>query len=476
MPEPQTMTYSDSLDALSKIADANGNCFRLKLVRRPNAASSVSQHVATFGDATWQHIADAESWISAFCGGGLYVLQIFDGKDARRQYGMITPSEITGQPRPPNIGLARSASWQGPVLISSAADMAPAGAVAMSTFTLAGEPGANGTAPRTLADAAGLSSLFANERAELTRKEEDLREKERRAEVEAIRRESKENADRLERRITDLLGAQKPAPAFDLEKLVIGLLTAAAPILKVMQESSAETRRAQIELEKARLEREERDRTREAEDRKALAGRPLVDPQILTLMENQQKRAEEQVSQISAILKVNAEAGRANMEAQSVAQRTMLQTIADVAQLQLKTQGGGESEGIDWGKVIQGVASGLAAFAQAKGAAPVAGAPVTTQALPQAAPQNLPEVPESALLNAVEDRIRKKDPPDQIMADLKKAVEDPSAKAEIDAEGGLLNVFEARLGDFAEDKGNEKYMAALVLALQTSGVIPADAA
>src|SRR3990172_6580394 len=53
-------TYQEALDALSRVADGNGNKCKLKLVRRPNAASTVTQHIATFGDATWSHIADAE--------------------------------------------------------------------------------------------------------------------------------------------------------------------------------------------------------------------------------------------------------------------------------------------------------------------------------------------------------------------------------------------------------------------------------
>lgn len=478
-------SYQEAIDNLARIADGNGNLFKLKLVRRPNAASTVSQHIATFGDATWQHIADCESWIAPFCGGGLYVLQVLDGKDARKHYGQITPSEITGAPRAPNPGVTRSASWLGPVLLSSAADGAGAGAVATSPFTtLAGEPSWASPAPRTQADVTGLSSLFQAERAELGRKEAEIIERERRVELERVRAEADARAKALEARLADLMTLvgkppPPPPPGLDLPGLVTGLLGAATPILSALLGSAAEERKARLAIEEARLAREEQARAREAEDRKLAAARPLIDPQILEIMDRQAKRAEEQASQFSSFLKAQAEAGRANMESQSVAQRTMLQTIADVAQLQLKTTSDHDDPGIDWAKVISGVAAGLGAFAQAKAQGPGPGQ--ATGATPLGQPAGLPagqspaaplpEVPESAALNAIEDRIRRKDPPDQIVADLKKALEDPGAKKEIEALGGLMDVFEDRLDDFAEEKGNGKYMDALLEALNGSGLL-----
>jgi hypothetical protein len=469
-------SYQEALEALSRVADGNGNTFKLKLVRRPNAASTVTQHIATFGDATWQHIADAESWIAPFSGGGLYVLQVLDGKDQKKHYGQITPSEITGAPRPPNPNVTKSASWLGPVLLSSSADQPNgAGATALSPFTLAGEPWTGATGPRIPGDTTGLSSLFQSQQAEIGRKEHDLAERERRLEFERIRAESDARAKVLETRLADLVALsakpQPPVPGIDLPSLVTGLLGAAAPIITAVLSSSAETRRAQVEIERTRMERER-------EDRKAQASRPLIDPQILEIMDRQAKRAEEQAAQFSLFLKAQAESARSNAESQSMAQRTMLQTIADVAQLQLKTTSGQDDPGIDWGKVVQGVAAGLGAFAQQKaGPGPGQAGAMTSMGQspglpagqPAAAP--LPEIPESEALNAVEDRIRAKDPPDQIVLDLKKAVTDPVAVKEIAALGGLQAVFEDRLDDFGSDKKNEKYMEALIAVLEKSGLL-----
>ena len=468
-------SYQEALDALSRVADGNGNQFKLKLVRRPNAASTVTQHIATFGDATWQHIADAESWIAPFSGGGLYVLQVLDGKDAKKHYGQVTPSEITGPPRPPNPNVTKSASWLGPVLLSSAADNG-AGATALSSFTLAGEPWNGATGPRIQGDTTGLSSLFQTQQAEIGRKEHDLAERERRLEMDRQRAESEARSKVLEQRLADLVALsakpQPPVPGIDIPGLVTGLLGAATPIIAALLSSSTEARKSQMEIERTRLERER-------EDRKAQAARPLIDPQILEIMDRQAKRAEEQAAQFSLFLKAQAESARSNAESQSMAQRTMLQTIADVAQLQLKTTSGGDDAGIDWGKVISGVAAGLGAFADAKARGPGSGQTGATTPLGQSpglpagqpAATPLPEVPESDALNAVEDRIRAKDPPDQIVEDLKKAIEDVDAKKEIAALGGLQAVFEDRLDDFGQDKANEKYMEALISALEKSGLL-----
>jgi hypothetical protein len=353
-----------------------------------------------------------------------------------------------------------------PVLISCATDGNAVGATALSPFTsLAGEPGAHGASPRTSAELAGLSSLFQHERAELGRKETELREREQRMELERIRAEADARAKALETRLSELRETlAKPASALDLPSLITGVLTAATPIIGAFLASSAEDRKAQVELERTRQERER-------EERVAASKRPLIDPQILEIMDRQAKRAEEQSTQFSMFLKAQAETGRANMESQSVAQRTMLQTIADVAQLQLKTTSGDDSPGIDWGKVISGVAAGLGALAQqAKGQSPGPGQGGTGQSLgqPSSLPvgqspaASLPEVPESEALTAIEDRVRRKEPPTEIIVELKKVLaEDQAAQAEVKAMGSVLEVFEDRLGDFAEDKANSKYLDAL---------------
>jgi hypothetical protein len=479
-------TYQEVLDGLSRVAEANGDCFRLKVVRRPSAASSLTQHVATFCDATWSMIANAESWLAPFCGGGLYVLQIFDGKDGRKQYGSIVPSEIPGQPRPPDARVTKASGWIGPALIEAVTNNG-AGATAYGMQHIdpsqVGTPGPyNSTpAPRTL-DEAGLRSLFSSQTEDLRRREREIEEKGHKVELEGVRRAAEEQAKRLEAQLNDLKAiVAKPAPpppppppGPDVGQIVAGILTAVAPIVTAFWQASSEEKRARAAAEEARARAE-------IEERRAAATRPLVPPEILALLQTGAERGEKQAAEFGSLMKAQAESARINMESQAVAQRTMLQTIADIAQLQLKT-GEGPDPGIDWGKVVGGALQALAMMRAPPGAmaappgqpgmvAPQQIAGMNGTAAPVTPSPPTPDVPESPILDELEDRIRAKGSPPEIVSDLKKALEDDGVKAEIAAtEGGLEGVFSERLGDFAEEKGNEAYMGSLVAALEKAGL------
>jgi len=449
------VSYQDQLEALAKHADQNGDCFKLKVMRRPNAASSITQHMGTFADAKWEHIANAESWIAPLFGGGLYVIQVFDGKDARRSFGTICPSEIVGAPRPLNPAIARSTSWLGPQLILSS-EPQPTG---VAGSILGSDPFQSTITPRT-GDGAGIAALLE----ELRRKGEEVSQREHKLEVEGLRRESAERAARLEAQIR----AMGERPASDPAQVIGAVLAAAAPIVSAFLASAGETRKAQLVLDEARI-------SREREERAAALARPLIDPALLAIIQGSADRAAKQSEEFANLMRAQAESARTNAEGQAVAQRTMLQTIADVASLQLKLGKPDEAPGIDWGKVIAGVMQGIAAMgAQRAGQpqpqpTPPGTSPIPTPQLP-AEPQ-APPVPESPALNAIEDRIRAKEPPAEIVRDLAGALEDPASKAEIQAMNGIENVFSDRLDDFAGDKANDAYMGALLAELQKAGIL-----
>jgi hypothetical protein len=493
------VSYQDVLDHLSEVASKNGDCFRLKVVRRPNATSSVTQHVALFADATWNMISQAESWLGPFAGGGLYVIQVFDGKEGRKQHGVIVPSELPGPPRPPDSRITKSSAWNGPTLVEAAAPMG-AGAVALGGTGFDGFSGmvpgpyASTMSPRSTQDA-GLGNLFAaneREREELKRERQDIDEKTRKADLEGVKRAADERAQRLEAQITDLKGLiagianakpPPPPPGPDIGAIVSGLIASLSPIALAILQSQAATRQAQLVAEQVRQDRD----AKFAETSRA---RPLIDPQILEMMNSQAKRAEEQVTQFANLMRVQAESAKLNLESQAVAQRSMIQTIADVAQMQLKT-GEPEDHGVDWGKVVGGILSGLAMLKQGPGggvpggvsgvpggSGPLAGTngsiPGASAPIPPAQP--LPDIEPAPQLDKIEDRIRAKDPPDQVIEDLKKILGEQEVKNEIAAEGGLPAVFEARLGDFAENALNKTYMDALEKVIVASGIFGAGGA
>jgi hypothetical protein len=250
--------------------------------------------------------------------------------------------------------------------------------------------------------------------------------------------------------------------------VVTGILSAAAPIIAAIMQSSADTRRAQLEVEKARQERE-------AKETEAARSKPAIDPQFLEMMDRREKRSEEQIAQFANFMKIQAESAKSNMEMQSTMQRSMIQTIANVAELQLRNPAGSEESGVDWGKVAAGVLAGLAQLRGAGGGPSPQGAPPSTSTPPLAPAPAVPAEPDvepAVELDAIEDRIRAQGSPAEIVSDLKKALELPSVKAEIEAEGGLMEVFQARLGDFASDAANERYVKALMEELTKAGLAP----
>jgi len=474
------LSYQEVLDRLSQAASTNGDSFRIKVLRRPHAASLNTVHVATFGDATWTMIANAESWLAPFAGGGLYVLQIYDGRDQRTQHGTLTPSEVPGPAREPDPRVTRAAGWIGPVLIEGAPSTGPI-PLFSGMPSLAVSPG---QVPRTPSPDAGLGGLFdyqqrANE--DLRRREIELEERARRVELDALRRGADERAAHLETQLKDLRESLSSRASTSLPEVLSGLAALLAPVLTPIFQSMAEGRRERLELEKARLERE----SKLAEEAK---GKPLIDPAFMELLDRQTRRAEEQVTQFSNLMKLQAESAKTNMESQSVAQRAMIQTITDIAQLQLKVQGGSES-GVDWGKLVGGALSGLAMLKGMNQTSGQPGQPTATPAQPGQSPiptptlagngtaggnPVMPEVDPSPELDRIEDRVRAKEPPAELVSDLKKALETPASKAEVAAEGGLLEVFEARLGDFAGQPLNQPYMGALIEELTKQGVLPAE--
>ena len=488
MPEPIPNSYQEILEYLARKSEEpeHGDCFKLKVLRRPNASSQTTQYVASFSDASFSMVTNAESWLAPFAGGGLYVLHVFDGK-GRRQHAVLTPAEIIGAPRPPDPRVTKSSTWLGPTLIDAPVATNGVGAVATSPFhTLAGES-SNGVPPRLVAEG-GLSGLFDASRRmddEYRRREVELAERERRMEAErakadldALRRANEEarrvGEDRIRALEAKLEQAAKPAGP-GVGEIISGLLTAVAPLAAAWFAASGEDRKRQIEMERARLDAD----LRRAEE--AAKPKPLVDPQIMEMLGRQAQRAEESAKQFGELMRAQAESSRLNLESQGVAQRSMLQTIAQVMEIQAKV-GDVKTPGVDWGKVIPGALQGLAALARAQGAPGQPGQPGAVMvANPQltagpqlaAAPANVIPIVPAASLNKVEELVKAKAPPSEVMEHLKAALADPEGKKEIEARGGLMGVFDARLGEWAQVESNGAYAEALVKALTEEKLIAA---
>lgn len=492
MPEP--ITGQEVLDHLSKRAEENGDNFRLKVLRRPNAASQQTTWIASFSDATWSMIANAESWLSSFAGGGLYVLHVYDGKTTK-QLGVILPSELAGAPRQPDPRVTKTSSWLGPNLIDVPSIGPTNGAVAIGFHPLAGEPSPTAQ-PRSVHEA-GLVGLFDKSKeldghyrqreAELAERERRMAEDRARAEIEAERRAradaqraSDERMRTLEAKLERALEIAAKPPAVpqgpSVSEILTGLLGAIAPLATVWINASAQDRKERLEVERVRAERESK-LLEEA------GKRPLIDPAILDILGRQTAQSEASSKQLAEFMRAQADSSRVTLESQATAQRSMLQTIADVAQLQAKVGGGEEEKSVDWGKVALGIMQGLASM-QARGGQPgqgmppgaVPGTPQLAGAVPGTTPAPAPEIPvnPSEAFNEIEKMVKSKQPPSEVITKLKAALEDEPSKKEIAACGGLIEVFNERLGEWSQNEANAPYLEALQKELVTSGIFPAS--
>lgn len=471
------VTAQEVLDHIAEKAKG-GATFRLKVTRRPNAASPIAQHVATFSDATWPMIADAETWLGALAGGGLYVIQVFD-QASSKHVGTLVPAEIPGPPRPINAAMTKGSGWNGPNLIE-APGSGGNGAIPLSIFQ-APDPYGAMPPPRTSADPTGIGSLFSSQMEELRRRELEVQTQAHRAELEAVKRSADDRARQLQEQLSEVrnalkdLAAKPPPPpppekpGIDLEKFIVGALGAVAPLVTAWLESQKSTRAALAAAEEKRAEAAARERHEalEMEEKRLTREAARADAQA--------KRMDQQMEQFTSFLKMNAEANKANMESNSIATRQMFQTIANMTELSSKL-GQPEESGFNWRDLAAGLLQGFAALKGMPGAPRPPGAPSPQLAgAPQPA-QAPVEVDGAPQLDAIEDKIIAKRPPDEIVSDLKACMEAPEVKAEVEAFGGWPNVFEDRLGSWSKDPANEPYIAVLIPALSAAGIFPAGAA
>lgn len=452
--EMQQMSYEDTMKALQEHAKANGDSFRVKITRRESAASLKSNFVALAVDVLYSHIVEAETWIGPLCGGGSYLLHVLDGKTGE-PLAYITPSDIAGPQRIPSTDVTKSDTWRGPTII-----------IEKSGFPAAMGVGGGGSVQGPPLPPAGLpDAALAHVADDLKRRELALAEREHRAELAAIERRHAEDLKRLEARLGELAVA-RAQPIVPAESM----LTQLQPLLMKFIEEQAQTRREQAKLEEERRAREEAFRREEAAARREDAKRPLIDPQVLALLDKAQANATEQGKHFNGLL-----------EAQMTASRSMLQTVATIMEMNLNPKPA--DDGFDIGKAIREAAAGAMAFfaSKAPAGAPgvtvpqLAGAPTNgtngAQAPAPAAPAGVTTPPEppinaSPLLDMIEQRIRKTEPAPEVAKAIVEAFKDPHAVAEIQAYGSLIECFNDRLGDFGTPD-HAAYLAQLFQELQT---------
>lgn len=454
-------TIDDAIPLLqAKIAEKGGqDAFKVKIQRQASIAAPLN-HIASFAQATIDHLANPETWLLALCGGGpLFVLT---ATHASEQLPTVTfrPPNLPGNPREPDPKVIGTPDWKGPPEITFPSERAPVvPSVASQVASLSALLGSS--TPGSDPSARGQGSTPGGGAGHST----ELQEVRHRLEMEAVQRAMDERSKATERQIAGLadsvkalaaaLSARPPEPQESVMKNLPALLAAAAPII------AAFSARADGDA-RARGEADARRETREAE------ARGDVMKMFATMNERASSSAGDMMKMMTPMV-----------ESVSTMGRTVLQQVATMREL---TAGDQQEPGI-----MDLVKAGIGAwgdFMAAKAAQPQQ--PRLPPARPPQGPQGQPPTqppeqvdPEDAaqieylkgaptddLLKAIEDAIRAHHDAEEVVESLLDAMEfNAGVGNAIKTAGGVVPFFRARLTD--EWIGNAEHLPYMQSVLST---------
>lgn len=250
-------------DAMSK-----GDTFRIRVQRKlPGGGAPV---IASFDEATADHVTFAERWLPELAGGGQFILTTFHATESLKQLGGSINLTIDNLPaRSVNLDVAESQSWSGPRAISypkrqpkqpNANGMHVDGREIQDIAV--GPQGSSQTplqrAPLTSSD----PLVAAQERAQ--RAEEQIKEERFRNQIETIRRASEESVKVAQAQVNALMAelkeqraaASRPQPPAESSMDMIAKLGALlVPLVQTMITANNETKLKMLEMEARNAER-----------------------------------------------------------------------------------------------------------------------------------------------------------------------------------------------------------------------------
>lgn len=471
-------TNDEIMGTLAARAQQDGDDWRVKIARQDSPNGRV-ESLATFDAATVEQIANADSWIPPLMGGtgasGIYLLYLTHSVDRKvgRTTAMLRLPALAGPPIASdkiNWALVDAPGWMGPkALVYPTPDRLGTG----------GTP-SGGTAPRAANGVPPVPSYDPNRpgtdveyaRAQLAAERERLAEDRRKAEIEAIRRESQEAQRRSDAHLSELRDlvktvASQKAPTTDITATITTIVAALGPIISpiLAGKSAAEVER--VRAEQARIEREE-SRRREDQQREEARAAEAQKRQD-TLME----RVANQGAEVAKVM-------AAMSEASATMTRTMLQTMTSAIEMGLGAKPP-EEEG--WSGIAKAFFSAMGERAAMSMTQPPAAPPVLPPRAPAASQGNgaAPQQPFNgtgggngangsgnslSVLDQIVVRIAQRDPNVGDLADaiITAMQTDDEMQAALEAAGGdIVNVFASRLGtEWANDSTNQQYAALLL--------------
>jgi hypothetical protein len=309
-------TREEVLARIGQVRDASGDDFHLKIERR-QSVSAFPVLIATIEGARVEHIATPESWLPKFVGGGMLQIKVFHATDRSKMVGMINDT-FNSAPKEPDVSVLERPDWAGPRI---AVYPPPKKAKENNSTTILVPPVDDGAVPRPLGgvDSGGPSHSASPMEAHLAQRaqalqhaENELAERKRQMEIDAIKKEAEtkaraadERVKNLERQLDEIRNRPPPAPVvapassdkttellLELRKMDADQRRADRDAQqeqrRVERESIAEQKRQEretnLELARIRADADKASAQAQADMLKALASKPAIDPQIMELM------------------------------------------------------------------------------------------------------------------------------------------------------------------------------------------------
>ncbi len=389
-PPTLMMTPEETIRMLQERAKQSGDRFLVKVNRRKGYAG-LFEHLATFAEATVEHIANAETWLPQFCGGGEFNLRCTHMDDINTPIGGPVPLKLMGEPMQPKLTATTSSNWRGPGQLMF--PLAEPPSLTMSSQptgvpVIAHQPvPANPFAPQPPYYPSPYDDRLVAERDRLEKARAELVESKAKAEREQQQREhelkEKEREAKMRQEFDTRLREQEAkmaaaaASATKPGELITALTTALSPLLIAFMDNATKNRMEMMKMEQAAQQRQQ-----ELMAAAALAQRDQQQ-QMITLLTN--KGIDPTVTTMMEMVRSNAEGSGQMMsrivDAMGTVSKTSIGMIEAIADLQL----GGQPES----PILQAVREGVKAMASlSKGAETgarkqvAAGAPQQKKALP----------------------------------------------------------------------------------------------
>jgi hypothetical protein len=487
-------------NALGRVAETQCDEFTVRIVHRAPGQTQ-GDVIVCFTDATADHIAHPEGWLTRLGGGGIYQMMVYHRNDRARAIGAPVIVNVSGQklslPAGEIYKIVAARDWQGPktleypprpsnmqtntVGLEDTQPLRLGGMVPSPDFSMHGASqtasgvGRSGFDP-VAAELARVRNELTTAQRQLTEDRERLRERERqiaeerhKAELENSRRESRLALEQLEARITTAASASAK-PQADPTAGIAGL------IVEMMKSSQASSDRMATEMRASG----ERFQALMMEVMKASNSKPAIDPVVEKLLI---QGAEGSAGTLKVVTQMAEAMG-------SVVSMTV-GALHSIKELESPPQ----AEDPAWMKVLNAFLAMEAAKAQN---APAAAQTVTVQpqpavqpqqvtagAPPQAAPHQTqqtsrldgaPAQPPTVFL-AIVQAIKEKAPPADVAAYFLDNVKEPSIAAELAKSGGdPIVAFQPHLLAWIQASGdNAAYIRALIMELQKQHKIRAAA-